>query len=378
MNNPFWRLKHYLVDQNDPKENHATECLAACLVFSEKIRKEFIRCLYSKSKCPLDKPSQIRSQIEVITQERTDAGRVDLLIRKSGDYVLVVEVKVGDQEDERHRRQLENYQKWLNDQKSEKEKRLFTLIRDPDPEFKMPGVNRHRWQDLYEHFKMALENKDWNPTERSLLDNLFAYLEMEEIVHTYKITDLHYYSNGLKAQRAIRGIFDRVGRRLKQIDTEFDTDPCPTDDKKERWPQLKIKHAAWDKIFGRGDNWKISLWFTVPPIWDAKKHDFNFAIELWLEEHRNDWDFIKPQLSEWFRKLKSRHFEWQVSQTWKHDLTEPKANEIQTAPKRIWASKSEGQIFNEKSPQGEEVLVKLLVDRTVQYAKVIKDLRVRR
>jgi hypothetical protein len=52
MNNPFSRLKHYTVSGTDPQaraieqqENHATECLAACLVWSSRLRNEFIRFL---------------------------------------------------------------------------------------------------------------------------------------------------------------------------------------------------------------------------------------------------------------------------------------------------------------------------------------------
>ncbi len=45
MNNPFSRLKHYLPIEHDSQENHATECLAVCLVFSERMKKSFIQFL---------------------------------------------------------------------------------------------------------------------------------------------------------------------------------------------------------------------------------------------------------------------------------------------------------------------------------------------
>jgi len=57
MNNPFSRLKHYRVNATDPQtrateqqENHATECLAACLVFSSKIREAFLEYLLRDGK----------------------------------------------------------------------------------------------------------------------------------------------------------------------------------------------------------------------------------------------------------------------------------------------------------------------------------------
>ena len=51
MQNPFLRLKHYRTDQkdNDPKENHATEVLAACLAFSGRLRADFLTFLFGES-----------------------------------------------------------------------------------------------------------------------------------------------------------------------------------------------------------------------------------------------------------------------------------------------------------------------------------------
>ena len=46
MQNPFIRLKKYEKDVCDPQENRTTETLAACLVFSVEMRREFLNFLF--------------------------------------------------------------------------------------------------------------------------------------------------------------------------------------------------------------------------------------------------------------------------------------------------------------------------------------------
>jgi hypothetical protein len=43
MQNPFVRLRKYIPNVADPLENRATETLAACLVFSEQARRDFLQ-----------------------------------------------------------------------------------------------------------------------------------------------------------------------------------------------------------------------------------------------------------------------------------------------------------------------------------------------
>ena len=109
MQNPFVRLGKYQADQNDPQENRATETLAACLVFSEKLRREFLNFLFDNNP-----PFNIgdAEAYEVSTQQPTDDGSwVDLLIEKECEVSIVVEVKVKAKESGD---QIRKYWNWLN------------------------------------------------------------------------------------------------------------------------------------------------------------------------------------------------------------------------------------------------------------------------
>ena len=75
MQNPFVRFKRYRRDATHPLENHATETLAACLVFSENIRREFIQFLFDGKMPFTDWP-----RFEVVTQQQTPYGIVDLFL----------------------------------------------------------------------------------------------------------------------------------------------------------------------------------------------------------------------------------------------------------------------------------------------------------
>ena len=92
MNNPFSRLKHFIPDENDSQENHATECLAACLVFSSRLRREFIDFLLGgKEKVEVGD----ESKIEVETQRPIEqGGYIDLVLESPEKFTVVVEVKV--------------------------------------------------------------------------------------------------------------------------------------------------------------------------------------------------------------------------------------------------------------------------------------------
>src|SRR5260221_13041492 len=114
MNNPFSRLKHFVrtEDGNDSQENHATECLAACLVFSPKIRSAFVQVL-----CGEEVKIKVadESKIEVITQQTIEGGYMDLILEQQGAFTVVLEVKVKAPENcQHHRNQLTAYRKWLD------------------------------------------------------------------------------------------------------------------------------------------------------------------------------------------------------------------------------------------------------------------------
>ncbi len=377
MSNPFSRLKHFTPDEIDPQENHATECLAACLVFSLRIRQEFIKFLFRG-----DKPFETggSSEVEIVTQEWIgDGGYVDLVLRKPNVFTIAVEVKVKSPENcDHHRNQLQNYGTWLK-KEGDGYTRLFTLVRDPDKDFcpEDYGAKRHCWRDLFKYFR-GLETLKENPlteVESNLISNFCEYLESEGIVSDYETKDLFSYSAGLMAQRAITGIFNQVESRLEAEAHGFN---CVfIDGKKGSWPRLKIAHPDWKKIFGKGNNQKISLWFTFPNSGGDEhlKHDFLVGIDLWEEEHGNDWQLVKSKLPRWLKALKSQGFDWTVSGSGKSERKNIPAVEIQLQPKRIALGKTaEEPILNQTSPQSEDELVNTLVDRAKQFAAIISSL----
>jgi hypothetical protein len=368
MNNPFSRLKHFTPNENDPQENHATECLAACLVFSPRLRRAFIDFL-SGGDGKLEIGDE--SEIDVATQREIEGGGyVDLVLDQPGKFTVAVEVKVKSPENcEHHRDQLKRYRTWLRAE-NQSNGYLFTLVRNPDRSFnpKQYGADERRsWSELFKRFRQMPKEANSTDIENNLVENFCEYLESEGIVSTYETKDLLRYSDGLKAKKAVTGIFNQVSSRL-----EIDRFQCEaTDGGKNGWPQLKIEHPDWKKIFGKGKNQKVSILFTVPGIWGGDKHDFGFQIDLWNKEHGNDWRVAKPKLARWLETLKSREFDYDVD--WKH--TNVPANKIEFEPKSICASKNWGEnILNQNSPQSEDELVNLLVERVKQLAGIVSSL----
>src|SRR5258708_4997296 len=91
MQNPFTRLKHYKPDLIHPKENHATECLAACLQFSDEIRASFVAFLFDgmASTIPSVAALDVQSQ-----QMAGELGIPDLVLQNQGICKIAIEVKV--------------------------------------------------------------------------------------------------------------------------------------------------------------------------------------------------------------------------------------------------------------------------------------------
>ena len=371
--NPFSRLKHYTLSESDPQaraieqqENHATECLAACLVFGSKIRKEFIRFLLK------DAAAVEPVQVDVVTQQTIKGGYIDLVVRQNGNFVIAVEVKVRSPENcDHHRNQLQNYKKWLDEQE-EPHRFLFTLVRNEDNTFhpeQYGAAGRRTWWALYKSLKQMLGANDLSDVESSLIDNFCDYLESEAIVSTYEIKDLLSYAVGVKARKAVTGIFNEIRDRVGVAG--FET--ISVEERKDYWPQLKILRPDWKSIFGDGQNWKIALWFSVPGIWKASQHAFCPSIELWHEDHGNVWEFVKSKLPEWLQALQAQSFRWKVFRTWRDDGREnTPAQQINIEPKRIVAWR-EGDtiILNNIELQSEDKLLNALVNTLRNYADVV-------
>ncbi len=91
--NSFWRLKHYRVTSRgtDPKENHATESLAALLRWSPTARKAVIRLLCentTKSQLPVQTVDQLTIETQVPMLIEGATCYLDLLIRRYNDAPL--------------------------------------------------------------------------------------------------------------------------------------------------------------------------------------------------------------------------------------------------------------------------------------------------
>jgi len=262
--NPFLRLKHYLVSDIDPQENHATECLAACLVFSSKVRNRFIQFF-------LGDQFELSGSVDIITQLPIKGGYIDLVALQTGKFVLAVEVKVRAPENSNHhRQQLQDYRNWLNEQNGPN-KYLFTLVRNEDSSFRPEEYGAHGRRTWWGLYRCLQTIRDGSEVESALLESLCGYLESEAIVSTYEINDLLSYGPGVKARKAVTGIFNQIASRLES--DGFAT--SSTEDRKDYWPQLRIQHSRWKEIFGNGKNEKVSLWFCVPGIWEATTHAFD-------------------------------------------------------------------------------------------------------
>src|SRR5205814_2183837 len=186
--------------------------------------------------------------------------------------------------------QLLKYKNWLNQQKGER--LLFSLLLNEDKTFhpeRYGATGRPTWWALYKSLKQMLGANDLSEVESSLVENFCDYLESEAIVSTYETKDLLSYAAGVKARNAVSGMFNQIASRLGPDGFETSS----TEDRRDYWPQLRIQHPRWNKIFGNGNNEKISLWFQVPGIWEADKHAFGIDIELWHQLHGNDWRLAK-------------------------------------------------------------------------------------
>jgi hypothetical protein len=167
MQKPFVRLGKYQPDQDDPQENRATETLAACLVFSEKLRREFLDFLFDNN--PSFDTADV-SAYEVSTQQPTDDGEwVDLLIEKESEVSIVVEVKVkadecGDQ--------IRKYWDWLDRTKKGNANYVFSLVKNHNPKFDITeykGKQHHTWRQLFDHLlQVGNHSQDCNDQDVSV------------------------------------------------------------------------------------------------------------------------------------------------------------------------------------------------------------------
>lgn len=307
MQNPFRRLKHYRPDDIDPKENHATEALAACLVFSEAFRGEFIRFLFTGAGRPVPNAFSAPAQVEILTQHSTDeSGTIDLLLR-AGECALVVEIKVNAPEkSDHHRSQLEKYHGWL--QTNFREGWMFTLVRLPDGEKHSTVLRRCTWSELAEvigTFASQCENQ----TDAALLQALEEYLRLEGVVDKMDYSKLVDYGKGWAAESALEALFAKTTELVRFKIPDL-LEPRLYENKGES-PSFQFGRKKWASTFREGWNNKIYAWFctSVTEGPECKHCEFRFEICLWHPGHGQDWKDVSSRLPQWMNHLDQRGFE---------------------------------------------------------------------
>ena len=235
----------------------------------------------------------------------------------SGQATVAVEVKVGASEaDPHHRKQLEEYRNWLRRQPGKPY--LFTLVRDPDWNLSQDLTKltdgRRTWRGL----RTFLSSHRWELEVSNTISSQFCeYLEKELIVTNWKIMDLQSLSSGLKAQRALRAIFESVQERA-QSELKLKSKIVPSE---EVWWRIELGGDPWNGVFGDGYNYKLFIWYCVAPIWDAdeKQEGFAFDLNLWNKPHGNEWGIAKTKLKAWIPHLNKQGFTVYASDTWRSD-----------------------------------------------------------
>jgi hypothetical protein len=366
MNNPFVNLRKFVPLDADPKENHATESLAACLQFSPVLKLEFLRFLFGDTKLPFD--PDVTDDIEVATQVNVGKfGILDIYLSLEGQVHIVIEVKVNAPEDGT---QLRDYSSWLKTQTGD-EKFLFSLVCFPDRSFKFGeyGVlQRRTWRDLYSYFRRIFS--DLNPTEQNLIKLFNDYLEVQQIVTTWKPTDLRGFGQGMIAREALDTLFATLSDRLP-ANTYQTKVVIPN----HEWPRLEIGKQDWDRIFGKGYNLKLTVWLSVPLVWEAKEHEFVPEITLWHRQHGDDWKFTEPKLLGWIQQLKSVGFiPWFEGRGIPRDFDLTKSP-LPVQPRRVVAY-SEPAVIKEQQLEkiSETDLVNTLYNTILDYCKVVDEL----
>jgi hypothetical protein len=370
MQNPFVKLKQYRRDATDPLENHATETLAACLSFSDNIKREFIRFLFA-GKMPFDTADA--ESFEVSTQAQLGGyGTVDLLLEVPGKYNAVIEIKVGAPEDAE---QIKRYRRWLEDTK-EGTKYVFSLVRTPNAELHIEacgGNGRRKWRDLYDFF--SRQKKGFvEESEKKIIDCFCNYLEAEGIVSTWTPAQIVDYGKGVIARKALQTLFERVEERLLAQNTPY----LATMQMPERqWPRLEVGMKSWTAIFGaKGYLQKVYVYYQTKAVWEGEAEGFYFEIVLWQKHHRHDWKMTALKLPQWIGVLKKNKFDhWTIlkgareleKDASNHNFLEPPSYICACATDRKVAYIGEVEIVKASDTE----LVDRVFDRTLQHCAVV-------
>lgn len=373
MQNPFTQLKYYKPDLNNPKENHATECLAACLQFSDEIRASFVAFLFAgmKTKPPSTEEMTVQTQ-----QMAGDLGIPDLVLEEEGVCRIAIEVKV---EARLTKEQAKKYGKWLLEAK-ESERFLFSLEKEKIVDFdiaKESGVlgARRMWHELHAWF--ATHEKEFEPTAAKLIAHLRLYLEDEAIVTTWTPPQILALGRAVKAEKALAHCFARVADKLKKANAAILTETKPLS---SQWPRLQVGLPDWQKLFGPGYQARVWAYFTVEDVWDSEASDFYFCFFLWNENFPSDWTRVRKKLPSWGSSLEAQGFEIVTNAGRGRKIPGAKRLlELTEAPKNVevWFEDEKRSYISEKQvgQMNADDLVDEIVRRLQELCEVVSKLK---
>ncbi|MDL5045390.1 PD-(D/E)XK nuclease family protein [Oscillatoria amoena NRMC-F 0135] len=285
----------------DPKENRATEVLAAALNLSDLIKEDFLKLLSDEGKFfELDGVDKYKIETQYRFEHDFGEGFFDIFIQSEEikeQVNIVVEVKVGSKQDQS---QIDKYEKWLKKEKPDY--RIFHLVVSNAGEFRNGGKYRViTWQDLCERLKKLSESKraekeEPDSTDKKIAQNLISYLNEEGIVSMWKPEQMKSFSEGLKARNALSAFFER----LKSIYEEkgYET-KIELPSRYDKWPSIRLGKKEWSDYFG--DAKVIFVYFMVEGIWGATGQEIYSEIKLFNKYcyPKESWDKIKINIPKW-------------------------------------------------------------------------------
>jgi len=219
---------------------------------------------------------------------------------------------------------------------------------------------------LYRFFEKLLPNV--NATDKNIIKLFNEYLEVQEIVITWKPSELTGLGKGILARKALSGLFKILSDRLPAAAYQTKTYMSDTE-----WPRLEVGKQEWTRIFGNGYNNKLYLWFAVPPIWDEREHAFRPEIILWDRRHANPWTIVQPKIKPWARQLTKLGFTYFVQgRGIASESFDVNKSELLSSPARIVAYLESAAIRERQIEDVNEAdLVNVLYETIVTHCKII-------
>jgi hypothetical protein len=245
--NPFVRLKRFTLAGNDPKENHATEVLAACLDLSLQLRTMFLK-LTGEAESTLSDASAwtIRTQVPIeAASDEAERSIIDLLLENTeANRAVLIEVKVGDRA---RQRQFRKYLDVLERGNPSIRGTLSALVRNPsnvDPELYNQSANSSpvkiiTWAKVANGAEGLLNsnNVTHQTTDQRIAKRLINYLQSEGISMNHKTDDLFGYAKGILAEEALAALLEHC-RSEAMRKLSLRNDSITTTNRAKAFPRL--------------------------------------------------------------------------------------------------------------------------------------------